>query len=232
MERGRRLRRGGAASTIAAKQRQRAMAPNALCIGADRSIRVPRRPAEPIEKHDHERRRYHRSPPAVESDGSQRLRSEFDEGHDGRRPRKCADEIECRELESPDVGSGACNGNRGAEPREEAAGENDRRFVLVYVRTGATVILRQPRITVQPVKAAAQHIEPDVIAGRPAERSGNQHRRPPQSSGDRLRAHRAVVQLAFDDREEVDRQVFHYAPASTPRTTLATRATWASVSEE
>src|SRR5262249_14020886 len=103
---------------------------------------------------------------------------------------------------------------------------------VAHVGHDAVAVAREPRKPIEPVNAAAQQVEPHLIAGRAAERAGGDHQRPEETSGHRVGGDLAVEDLAFDDRGDVDGEVDHADRASTPRTTRATRAACSSVSVE
>src|SRR5690349_365763 len=68
-------------------------------------------------------------------------------------------------------------------------------------------VTRHPRIAIEPVNAASQEIEPDLIAGCAAEGAGDEHTLPRELARRGRDAHRDVVDLAFDDGEEKDGDV-------------------------
>src|SRR5207249_7404135 len=91
-------------------------------IGRICSSGVPRRPAEPSEKDEHQRRRYERSPPTAKAEGAQRIRAELcNHEHDRSRPGKGADEIQRRKAYRPDAGVRAGHRDCHAQPGKEAA---------------------------------------------------------------------------------------------------------------
>ncbi len=103
-------------------------------------------------------------------------------------------------------------------PGQEAAGEDDQRFVRLHVCADAIAVLRQLRKAVEPVDAAAQQVEPDLVAERAADRAGAPDAGPVQLADHRVRAHLAVVDLALEHGEDDDGQVgqhsgvFQHAP--------------------
>ena len=68
------------------------------------------------------------------------------------------------------------------------------------------------------MNAAAQQVEPELVAERTAQRAGAPYAGPVQLAGHRVRTHLAVVDFALDEGEEDDRQVgehsgvFQHAP--------------------
>src|ERR1035437_5947211 len=202
---------------------------------SSRSGLAPRGPGEPSEEQNHDDRRNERSPPRRQAERRQRSRSGLHEQHDGPGPREGADQVEHAELHRPDVRVGARDRNRRPQARQEPADEDDGGFMRMDALADRVAVLGEPRVPIQPVKVAAEDVKPQLVAGRPAERARDQHAHPEQLADHRIRADLAVVDLAFDDRCDVNRQVGeHYAVdcARTPRTTRATRAVCSSVSEE
>jgi hypothetical protein len=65
-------------------------------------------------------------------------------------------------------------------------------------------------LAVKPVEASAQQIKPELIAGRPADRAGQEQERPEQLSIDHVGAGLAEIDLSFNDGEEDDDEVGHH----------------------
>src|SRR5438132_8460736 len=68
-------------------------------------------------------------------------------------------------------------------------------------------VTRHPGIFVQPVQASAKHVEPELVAGCAAERPRDEHALPRDLAGGCGDTHRDVVDLAFENRRNVDRDV-------------------------
>jgi hypothetical protein len=77
------------------------------------------------------------------------------------------------------------------------------------------------------VDAPAQQVEPDLIAGGAAERTGGENGQPEQLPVDRICRDLAVVDFAFDDGEDVDGQILeHNLEVSSLKSRVSSPETW------
>ena len=77
--------------------------------------------------------------------------------------------------------------------------------VCVYALANRPPIFPELRESIEPVNAAAQQVEPELIASRAAEHAGTPYARPVQLSDHRIGACLAVIDLPFENCEDDDR---------------------------
>src|SRR5947209_5389294 len=97
-----------------------------------------------------------------------------------------------------------CGGDRdgGPEARKKTADHEDQVLFVLDAMNDRVAMTGHPWIAIEPVDAPTQQVEPELIAGRAAERARGEHARPVELAGRHGDAHGDVVDLAFEDGED------------------------------